>query len=403
MKPRLHVSAIGGRHQFAHFLPVAFELQRRGSFDVEIFVPHADDICEVEAIAYGLGYPVPKIATMNMPAQLERRMPQKLNKLARLLFWAGRIRAGDAVLCAERTSTILKRLPGRSLKLIHIPHGAGDRAVGFEKRFRYFDYVVVAGQKDRDRLLAEGLVSEDGCAAAGPVKVAASLRMQAQRSRLFDDDRPIILYNPHFNGKLSSAGDFTHRLVEAILKDDRYNLVVAPHVRLAEHLDDARRKALEALALPGRVIVDLGSRRSIDMTYTLGADLYIGDVSSQVYEFLIQPRPCLFVNAHHAQWDGNPDYAMWQFGDVISPDCDILGGIERAFLHHARYRPAQIARAKAALDGLDWDDSGVVDFSAADPIARAAVLIEQSMKADHGKRAGHAAAFRLPRRDLSFR
>src|SRR3546814_2965461 len=43
--------------------------------------------------------------------------------------------------------------------------------------------------------------------------------------------------------------------------------------------------------------IDLGSERSIDMSYTGSADLYLGDVSSQVAEYLYRPRPCVFLNA----------------------------------------------------------------------------------------------------------
>ena len=37
---------------------------------------------------------------------------------------------------------------------------------------------------------------------------------------------------------------------------------------------------------------DPGSPASTDMTYTRAADIYLGDVSSQVYEFIAEPRPC---------------------------------------------------------------------------------------------------------------
>ena len=403
MKPRLNVPAIGGRHQFAHFLPVAFELQRRGTFEVSVFVPQADEADEIEHLASSLGFPPPRIVSMDLPAPFGWRVPKSMDKITRLLIWANRIRAGDAILCAERTSTLLKRLPGRCPSIIHIPHGAGDRAVGFEKRFRYFDRVLVAGEKDRERLLAEGLVRPDNCDAVGPIKVSASLQMQARRSRLFHDDRPVVLYNPHFNTRLSSAGDFVHRLVEAILRDDRYNLVVAPHVRLAAHWDETRRKHWEALAEPGRVIVDLGSRQSIDMTYTLGADLSLGDVSSQVYEFLVQPRPCLFVNAHDVAWQDSADYAMWQFGEVVAPECDIPGAIARAFRDHARFKAAQMKRAQATLEGLAWDERGRPSLSSVDPIVRAADIIEQSVQSDRAPRAADGAAIQLQNGDLSFR
>src|SRR5690606_21808374 len=123
----------------------------------------------------------------------------------------------------ERTSTLLKRLPGHCPPMIHIPHGAGDRAIGFEKRFSLFDKVLVAGPKDRDRLITQGVVPAERCAVAGPVKVAAMLRMNAARKPLFDNGLPVLLYNPHFDRKLSSFDSFARRLVTAVTSENSYN------------------------------------------------------------------------------------------------------------------------------------------------------------------------------------
>ena len=30
-----------------------------------------------------------------------------------------------------------------------------------------------------------------------------------------------------------------------------------------------------------------------------------------------EPRPCIFINAHKKKWEGNDDYYMWKFGDVV--------------------------------------------------------------------------------------
>ena len=38
------------------------------------------------------------------------------------------------------------------------------------------------------------------------------------------------------------------------------------------------------------------------MAYTQRADIYLGDVSSQVYEFLLNPRPCVFLNPRRFDW-----------------------------------------------------------------------------------------------------
>lgn len=376
MKARLNVLAIGGGHHFAHFLPVACELQRRGGLDVRIFVPDRREEPAIADLAEALDLPVPPIVPMALPGPVERLLPARLDKLGRLLGWSRALRRGAAILTAERTSTLLKRLPGACPPVVHIPHGAGDGAAGFEQRFRLFDRVIVAGPKDRARLVSEGLVDSPNCAVSGPVKVAAMLKVQAGRPRLFRNDRPTILYNPHFRDRLSSAAAFTRRLVSAIEKDGRFNLVVAPHVRMARNWTSEQRRAWEQFAIPELIVVDLGSSRSVDMTYTLGADLYIGDVSSQVYEFLVRPRPCLFVDAHGARWRDNPDYAMWQLGEVIRPDCDITAAIDRAFAAHAGFRPLQEDRLRQALHGIAWDREGQPGFPGGDPVAAAADLIE---------------------------
>ena len=375
----LHVPAIGGTHQFAHFLPIAFEVARRGRVEVKIFVPSIEDKREVSALAEELSMPLPQTIQLDLPSGLQRFVPDKVDKLTRILVWLRQLRNCDAILCAERTTTILKRLPGRCPLLLHIPHGAGDRAVGFEGRFRLFDKVFVAGPKDRDRLITEGLVRDADCMIAGPVKVASVLRAHKTRPPLFSNDRPLVLYNPHFSPKLSSADTFVHRLADAVVRDGRYNLIIAPHVRLAGSWAAQRRSEWESLAIDGQIMVDLGSRRSIDMTYTLGADLYVGDVSSQVYEFLVRPRPCLFVNSHDAAWEGSEDYAMWRFGEVVLPDCDIPAAIHRAFCRHPEFRDAQVERTSMALHGLNWSASGEPCFPMLDPIIQGANLVEAAM------------------------
>lgn len=375
-RPRLHVIAIGGPHQFAHFIPVACEMRRAGHWDVRIFAPDEQDAQAIVALADKIGLPAPAIQVMRLPGLLERHLPQKVRKGARLLAWARRIRAADALLCAERTSTMLKRLPGRCPPIIHIPHGAGDRAVGFEPRFALFDHVLVAGDKDRDRLIASGRVAPKACAVVGPIKIAAMLRAGRAAPRLFDNDRPTILYNPHFNRKLGSFDAFARRLIDAVARDGRYNLVVAPHVRLAEGWSEEQRRIWTELSVPGRIIVDLGSERSIDMSYTLGADLYIGDVSSQVYEYLIRPRPCLFINSHDADWRDNADYAMWRFGPVATPDCDIDAALRDAFASHDQYRAVQVEKVARALAHIDTDAAGGPSILASDPIAVAASHID---------------------------
>ncbi len=84
-------------------------------------------------------------------------------------------------------------------------------------------------------MLAEGLVTPERCLALGGVKLAAMGRLGLERSRPFASGRPAILYNPHFDRAFSSFSTFAERLRAFVLAGDQYDLVIAPHVRLAEH------------------------------------------------------------------------------------------------------------------------------------------------------------------------
>jgi CDP-glycerol glycerophosphotransferase (TagB/SpsB family) len=87
--------------------------------------------------------------------------------------------------------------------------------------------------------------------------------------------------------------------------------------------------------------IDTGSERSVDMSYTRNADLYIGDVSSQVYEFIQHLRPAIFLNSHGARWQDDPSYAFWKFGQVIDDVADLGTALERAFPLGEDYRKRQ--------------------------------------------------------------
>lgn len=290
--------------------------------------------------------------TMTLPWPLDASQPDAAGtslKLPRLLWWSREVRRCDVLITAERTSTVLKRLPGRCPPMIHIPHGAGDRAVGFEPRIALFDRVIVAGEKDRDRIVAAGLMPADRCHVCGYLKISALHALRGSTPVLFHNHRPTVLYNPHFERQLSSWQRFGRDVVEAVLASDDLNLIVAPHVRLFTGLSAAERARWEALQVPGRFLFDAGSERSMDMTYTQAADVYLGDVSSQVYEFAATPRPCVFLDAHGAQWQGNPDYLMWRMGEVVSKPERILPALLEAGTRHQEFRDLQRMLVEAAL------------------------------------------------------
>jgi len=166
-------------------------------------------------------------------------------------------------------------------------------------------------------------------------------RLAARRTALFRNDRPTVLYAPHFRPALSSWHRLGLEVIETFRQQNRYNLVVAPHIRLFHGVRREEIRRLQALAVPDQIIIDLESERLVDMTYTNGADIYLGDVSSQVYEFISTPRPCIFLNAHAVQWQDDPNYRFWNFGDVIDSPAEILAAADAAPARHALYVESQ--------------------------------------------------------------
>lgn len=348
---------LGGAHQALHAAPAAAELSCDRRLRVTCFV--ASDAERDVVAAVFEAWPEARLHVEHLPAPhwarwIARLVPSLATlKLPRLLYSRRRLTMPVALVTTERTSTVLRRFHLVQTHLLHIPHGAGDRARGFEPRLRYFDYVMVSGPKDAARMISAGLVAPENCAVAGSIKMAAVARLRRDSGKLFANGRPIVLYNPHFSRDLGSWLPWGRRILAEFAARQEFNLIFAPHVRLFEHCSAAEREELQSLAVPGRIIVDPGSEYSHDMTYLDAADIYLGDVSSQVYEFLARPRPCVFLNTSGAAWRDNPDYACWRFGEVVDAWQDVMPAVQRAAARHPEFAALQKEGVAAAL-GDDW-------------------------------------------------
>jgi hypothetical protein len=331
-------------HQVLHGATIADELAKRGDVDVDVLSPSWDHLACVADIVGPASYVRLQQIGGPLGAVLAWATGSVIPpKLFTLLHAARTLNRYDAIVLPERTSTILRWLGVGRPKLIHIDHGAGDREAGFDRRIAKFDFALVAGQKQRRRMLAEGLIRPDAHAAVGYPKFDAADRLRDRTWCPFAEARPIILYNPHFSRSLGSWETHGRALVAQLAASGLFNLIVAPHIRMCD--SRRRRASMEAALAPfadlPNVHVDLGSRRSIDMTYTSMADAYIGDVSSQVYEFLRRPRPCLFLNAGKHAWEGDPNFRHWEYGPVCGGSDNWTAEVHAAIQSHEAYRSAQ--------------------------------------------------------------
>ncbi len=265
----------------------------------------------------------------------------------------------DALIVPERTSLLLKENFGlKDLKIIRVCHGAGDRDVAWANNIAKFDFVMLPGEKHRSRMLELGLVRPETSAVIGYMKFDPLINTPAPKVQ-FKQDRPVVLYNPHFDPYLSSWYDMGLDVLEYFAASSEYNLIFAPHIMLFErniHTSLSYKVARWRKRLPPHILncdnihIDTGSKKSTDMTYTRAADIYLGDVSSQVYEFINSPKPCVFLNAHNADWKNNPQYKFWSMGPVISSIAALHNGLSHSIEHHTLYKLAQKHLFRESID-----------------------------------------------------
>jgi len=139
-------------------------------------------------------------------------------------------------------------------------------------------------------------------------------------------------------------------VLEWFADQDRFNLIFAPHVMLfakrwtigLDPLSIARvPRIAERIFSAPNIHVDTGSPALFDMTYTALADIYLGDVSSQVYEFLRRPRPCIFLDPAGRRWHDDPAFGHWQAGPVARSVEGMAEALSAALADPGRYASVQ--------------------------------------------------------------
>ncbi|WDA41084.1 hypothetical protein [Erythrobacter sp. BLCC-B19] len=351
-------------HQLAHSLPIAMALAARGEHHIVIAYAREAIRREIERQADPALLAKVDLVQLTLKSGTSQALAGVLERLVpatKLLIYRDNLdffASFDAVVVSEKTTLLLKTRYGlTNLKLIHTRHGAGDRAIGFNPESAKFDLVLVSGPKIRDRLMADAGLKPDQIALVGYPKFDLCAHNRFA-DRFPAPERPTVIYNPHPSPKLSSWFRHGAAVLEAFRGQDRYNLIFAPHVMLFERkwVVTVDPPSLARVVPPGpayaseaRIHIDTGSAASSDMSYTNRADIYLGDVSSQIYEFLREPRPCLFLNSHGVDWRGDPNYLHWQAGPVLENADGLLDKIDAAVAAHSDYAPAQEALIAATF------------------------------------------------------
>lgn len=353
-------------HQVAHSLPIALALARQRT-GAEIIIGSASPRITRELQILGgeaMGREL-KMVELKLVSRSGRAANALLGSLIpsnKLLIYRENLeffKSLDVLVVPEKTSLVLKQhFHLEHLKIIHTRHGAGDRAIGFNQTSRGFDHILAAGPKVRERLVTDAGVPPENISVIGYPKF--DLFEKPKKKSRPRHGRPIVLYNPHVAPHLSSWYKWGPAILQWFAANPSFELIFAPHIMLFE-----RRLVVTIqpprIAWPGRVrqssfdpdhiLIDTRSRALTTMEYLNRADIYLGDASSQIYEFLVQPRPSLFLNAYGFDWEGNPNFAHWQAGPVLNHVEELGGALSHAFEEHElRYRAMQEEMIRQTFD-----------------------------------------------------
>lgn len=332
-------------HHIYHIAPIAYELSRREDTEVTIFTAFTRSIhllnkfnpifpdhkCKIKILQQSL------IREIMTPSFKRRPFPRAKNIIRNNVH---QLLSLDGIVSPDfYTDFLIKELDRKQIesrpKFIFTFHGAGDRAFGFRNELNLYDFLLISGEKVKERLQRCNILDEKNWKIIGYPKFDIIKQDNCEPNCLFNNSNPIVLYNPHFQKNLSSWPSWGLNILEEFLKNDNYNLIFAPHITLFEKKQQHReipRKYFEA----SNIYIDTSSEQCVNMRYTNTADIYLGDASSQVYEFINRPRPCIFLNAHHADWVNNSNYLHWTLGHVVNNFSELMPAIGFANEHHKK-------------------------------------------------------------------
>ncbi|MFN2261300.1 MAG: hypothetical protein ABR595_04485 [Psychroflexus sp.] len=311
---------LDGMHHIYHFITIAVELSKKAQVSILTY-PAKHDFLKKELHRLGGDQVKIEIRKTDFFTGIIEFFSQK--KIPRASIWIKKNRQYfidnfDAIIFNDFIHHKLtnyekkKNLP----LVIKLDHGIPGRKFAFKKDLKDFDYQLVLGHFDKKQFAKKGLLAKHH-KMIGYQKIDA-VQFDKKKS-FFDNDKITVIYTPHFEKNLSSWYNSGKQILEYFYSQNQYNLIFAPHIQLFKKRKGVSRSEVEKKFHDcPHIHIDFGSQNSVDMSYTKSADIYLGDISSQVYEFIIKPRPCIFFNSHQIEWQNDVNFRFWKCGDVVS-------------------------------------------------------------------------------------
>lgn len=344
-KFKIGVFCIDKSYFLYHLLAIGFELSRKELIELYFFCTPVN-IPLVKKLAISYGTPNIKIVEFRGEPltfsfyKWSEMIPRPFFRPYILNLNRNHISNMDALIVPLYDYLILKKHFIDKL-LIYTTHGMPSRVYAFDNRITKFDLFFLSGLLEHKERNKRGQLTNSNHKVIGFSKY--DLLKDVSSTNLFQNKNITILYNPHWERKLSSFPKFGFRILDFFSKNSCYNLIFSPHTKLVNRNFILRHK-LNKYRKYDNIIIDLNSERNNDMTYTKYANLYLGDGSSQVLEYLfVESRPCLFLDAHNLKDDKIHRPFTWNLGEIIDEITDFERTIKQTFKSHKlKYKSIQL-------------------------------------------------------------
>lgn len=309
---------IDGIHHIYHFITVAIELAKNNDVSILTF-PSKHLFLKKELHRLDGDNVKIEMLSTNFFTNITETLTKK--KIPRASVWMIKNREYiaknfDAVIFSDfiHHKFVTYNNGGVLPNTFKLNHGIPGRAYAFKEDLKDFEFQFLLGSFHKEQMAKKKLLSEN-YEIIGYPKLDA---INKEKIKFFKNKKTTVLYSPHFDEEFSSWYKKGKEILEFFYNKKDYNLIFAPHVQLFNKRKGVSQKEIsDKFYKCDHIHIDLGSQNSVDMTYTKMADVYLGDVSSQIYEFIIEPRPCIFLNLHQYKWKENLDFRFWKCGDVI--------------------------------------------------------------------------------------
>ncbi len=240
-----------------------------------------------------------------------------------------RIVSYDVLLTPQHyLNRIMDRDEAKNKTYVLLTHGSGDSPVSYSKAKSRYDLTLLGSDEIIRLAKANGLEGNTIYKSIGYAKLEIAEKLKTDKP--FNNNLPTVVYNPSYVKKYSSWDKWGYQILDYFAHQSKFNLIFAPHLKLFQN--KSIKKLRNRYSSCDNILIDTDTDALIDMTYTKYADIYLGDISSQGYEFLYKPRPCVFLNPENKEM-----IKMWELGDVISDINDFDIAINNALKNHINY------------------------------------------------------------------